>query len=36
VERVTERRWEELVSEGVGWELSADGERVLIKKPKGA
>jgi hypothetical protein len=25
-----------LVSEGVGWELSADGERVLIKKPKGA
>jgi hypothetical protein len=36
VERVTERKWEELVSEGVGWELSADGERVLIKKPKGA
>ncbi|CAN9095873.1 unnamed protein product [Alternaria alternata] len=35
VERVTERRWEELVSEGVGWELSADGEKVLIKKPKG-
>ena len=36
VERVTERRWEELVQEGVGWELSADGERVVIKKPKGA
>lgn len=34
VERVTERRWEELVQEGVGWELSADGERVIIKKPK--
>ncbi|XP_014557050.1 hypothetical protein COCVIDRAFT_26276 [Bipolaris victoriae FI3] len=36
VERTTERRWEELVQEGVGWELSADGEKVIIKKPKGA
>ena len=35
VERATERQWEELVQEGVGWELSADGEKVIIKKPKG-
>jgi hypothetical protein len=35
VERATERQWDELVQEGVGWELSADGERVVIKKPKG-
>jgi hypothetical protein len=36
VERVTDRRWDELVSDGVGWELSVDGERVMIKKPKGS
>jgi hypothetical protein len=35
VERVTDRRWEELVKDGVGWELSADGERVVIKRAKG-
>ncbi|KAH7349049.1 hypothetical protein BKA66DRAFT_431898 [Pyrenochaeta sp. MPI-SDFR-AT-0127] len=35
VERCTDRKWEELAKDGVGWELSADGERVLIKKPKG-
>lgn len=35
VERCTDRKWEELVKDGVGWELSADGEKVLIKKPKG-
>ncbi|KAI4921860.1 hypothetical protein J4E90_000288 [Alternaria incomplexa] len=35
VERCAERSWEELVQEGVGWELSADGEKVLIKKMKG-
>jgi hypothetical protein len=35
VERVTDRVWEELVRDGVGWELSADGERVVIKRPKG-
>ncbi|USP73944.1 hypothetical protein yc1106_01218 [Curvularia clavata] len=35
VERATERRWDELVQEGVGWALSEDGEKVIIKKPKG-
>jgi hypothetical protein len=35
VERVADRRWEELVSDGVGWELSADGERVVIRRAKG-
>ncbi|KAF1828930.1 hypothetical protein BDW02DRAFT_562123 [Decorospora gaudefroyi] len=35
LEGVTGRGWEELVVEGVGWELSADGERVVIKRVKG-
>ena len=35
VERCTDREWEELVKDGVGWELSVDGEKVVIKKPKG-
>ncbi len=36
VERCTDRQWNELVKDGVGWELSADGEKVVIKKPKGS
>ncbi|RMZ71546.1 sac3 ganp nin1 mts3 eif-3 p25 [Pyrenophora seminiperda CCB06] len=36
VERCTDRRWDELVEDGVGWELSADGDKVMIKKPKAA
>lgn len=35
VERVTERRWEELAKDGVGWELLNEGEVVVIQKPKG-
>jgi hypothetical protein len=35
VERVTERAWSDLVDDGVGWELSGDGERVMIKRLKG-
>ena len=35
VERCTDRQWEELVKDGVGWELTADGEKVVIRKPKG-
>jgi hypothetical protein len=34
VERCTERRWEELVGDGVGWEL-VEGDKVVIQKPKG-
>lgn len=34
IERVTERRWEELVKDGVGWEL-VEGEKVVIQKVKG-
>ncbi|KAF2818993.1 hypothetical protein CC86DRAFT_363398 [Ophiobolus disseminans] len=33
VERVAERGWEELVSDGVGWELG-EGDKVVIQKPK--
>ncbi|KAF1842222.1 uncharacterized protein K460DRAFT_293187 [Cucurbitaria berberidis CBS 394.84] len=36
VERCTDRTWEDLVTDGVGWELTSDGEKVLIKKPKGS
>jgi hypothetical protein len=36
VERVTDRGWEELVEDGVGWELSGDGEKIIIKKMKGS
>ena len=34
VERAAERGWEELVGDGVGWELQ--GERVVIRKAKGS
>lgn len=34
VERVAERTWDDLVKDGVGWEL-VEGGKVLIKKPKG-
>ncbi|OCL12751.1 hypothetical protein AOQ84DRAFT_352359, partial [Glonium stellatum] len=33
VERCTEKKWEDLVKDGVGWEL-AEGEKVVIRKPK--
>lgn len=38
LERVAERGWDELVSDGVGWELESMGdgrERVVIRRPKG-
>lgn len=35
VEKVADRGWEELVMDGVGWELT-DAGKVLIKKPKGS
>jgi hypothetical protein len=34
VERCAERAWEDLVSDGVGWELR-EGDKVVIRKPKG-
>jgi hypothetical protein len=34
VERVAERNWRELVDGGVGWELSEDGEGVVIRRVK--
>ncbi|KAF2464756.1 uncharacterized protein BDR25DRAFT_329061 [Lindgomyces ingoldianus] len=34
VERCADRRWADLKRDGVGWEL-VDGERVIIKRPKG-
>ncbi|KAF2133297.1 hypothetical protein P153DRAFT_153953 [Dothidotthia symphoricarpi CBS 119687] len=34
VERCAERGWEELVQDGVGWEL-AEGDRVVIRKVRG-
>jgi hypothetical protein len=34
VERCAEREWDELVRDGVGWEL-VDGDKVVIQKPKG-
>lgn len=34
VERSTDRTWEELVQDGVGWELAEDGEKVVIRRPK--
>lgn len=33
VERVAERKWDNLVEDGVGWELT-ETDRVIIKKPK--
>lgn len=35
VERSTERDWDDLVKDGVGWEL-VDGEKVVIRRPKGS
>lgn len=35
IERCTDKKWEELVEDGVGWALAGDGERVMIRKPKG-
>lgn len=34
VERCAEREWEDLVKDGVGWELT-EGDRVVIRKVKG-
>ncbi|KAF2280244.1 uncharacterized protein EI97DRAFT_411336 [Westerdykella ornata] len=34
VERVADRKWEDLVEDGVGWEL-AEGDRVVIRRLKG-
>lgn len=34
VERVADRKWDDLVEDGVGWEL-VEGDRIMIKKPKG-
>lgn len=34
VERCTDRRWEELVKGGVGWELGHDGVSVIIRRIK--
>ncbi|KAF2178801.1 hypothetical protein K469DRAFT_598247 [Zopfia rhizophila CBS 207.26] len=33
VERCADRKWTDLVKDGVGWEL-AEGDKVIIKKPK--
>ncbi|OCK80035.1 hypothetical protein K432DRAFT_298511, partial [Lepidopterella palustris CBS 459.81] len=33
VERCADRRWADLVNDGVGWEL-VDGEKVIIRRPK--
>lgn len=38
LERVTERGWDELVNDGVGWEMETMGdgrEKVVIRRPKG-
>ena len=33
VERSADRKWSELIKDGVGWELVGD-DKVIIKKPK--